>query len=274
MRGNPVGTLHRAVSKRSIPAYAGEPRNGLRLAETQWVYPRVCGGTSFTPVIRAKCWGLSPRMRGNHGNDRADGGLRRSIPAYAGEPEQDNRQRAAARVYPRVCGGTSQSPCIAAAHCGLSPRMRGNPAQALPDESAMWSIPAYAGEPITLAGSLNHRAVYPRVCGGTSQSPCIAAAHCGLSPRMRGNPAQALPDESAMWSIPAYAGEPITLAGSLNHRAVYPRVCGGTRMMGQRRERVPGLSPRMRGNPQLEAGSRRMAGSIPAYAGEPTSTHQ
>ena len=213
MRGNPVGTLHRAVSKRSIPAYAGEPRNGLRLAETQWVYPRVCGGTSFTPVIRAKCWGLSPRMRGNHGNDRADGGLRRSIPAYAGEPEQDNRQRAAARVYPRVCGGTSQS-------------------------------------------------------------PCIAAAHCGLSPRMRGNPAQALPDESAMWSIPAYAGEPITLAGSLNHRAVYPRVCGGTRMMGQRRERVPGLSPRMRGNPQLEAGSRRMAGSIPAYAGEPTSTHQ
>ena len=53
-----------------------------------------------------------------------------------------------ARVYPRVCGGTTVSEWV------IVPK-RG-------------SIPACAGEPSVREPEIQANAVYPRVCGGTS----------------------------------------------------------------------------------------------------------
>ncbi len=50
-----------------------------------------------------------------------------SIPACAGEPWIVVRSAAAARVYPRVCGGTEKVVTIRVRYLGLSPRVRGNP---------------------------------------------------------------------------------------------------------------------------------------------------
>ena len=53
---------------------------------------------------------------------------------------------------------------------------------------------------------------------------------------------------------------------------VYPRVCGGTRQRQRLVWRAEGLSPRVRGNHLGNAGRCDVPGSIPACAGEPTSS--
>ena len=70
---------------------------------------------------------------------------------------------------------------------GLSPRVRGNPAQVAFTATAHGSIPACAGEPIPHTVILPIRQVYPRVCGGTVIEIQMAGASSGLSPRVRGN---------------------------------------------------------------------------------------
>ena len=58
-------------------------------------------------------------------------------------------------VYPRVCGGNPAPPFVRAAAAG--------------------SIPACAGEPITVKGGCTIGTVYPRVCGGTAYTAVSAA---------------------------------------------------------------------------------------------------
>ena len=70
--------------------------------------------------------GLSPRMRGNLIKPPGVKARGRSIPAYAGEPPSRYAKRYAAKVYPRVCGGTASGDAGPAPRRGLSPRMRGN----------------------------------------------------------------------------------------------------------------------------------------------------
>ena len=52
--------------------------------------------------------------------------LGRSIPACTGEPRIVREAEDAARVYPRVYGGTSVLAVAEEAGQGLSPRVRGN----------------------------------------------------------------------------------------------------------------------------------------------------
>ena len=99
--------------------------------------------------------------------------------------------------------------------------------------------------------------------------PVLSRAVDGLSPRMRGNLFQV---GMAWWpprSIPAYAGEPVAFCAAAQHCQVYPRVCGGTGPTTPAGRPAGGLSPRMRGNPLGGIGRGYIAGSIPAYAGEP-----
>ena len=91
------------------------------------VYPRVCGGTKPELDIHHVRKGLSPRVRGNHPYEAQ---LRKelgSIPACAGEPTHASVLSPAARVYPRVCGGTAPMQVVKQLRQGLSPRVRGNP---------------------------------------------------------------------------------------------------------------------------------------------------
>ena len=174
-----------------------------------------------------------------------------------------------APVYPRVCGGTSNTMSPGLLLAGLSPRVRGNPATATEAMMSGGSIPACAGEPSIRSLDNRQPAVYPRVCGGTGMADGAGRPGHGLSPRVRGNrrPARALgrPDGS----IPACAGEPAGEPGCNLMTRVYPRVCGGTRAAGHHPAARPGLSPRVRGNPVGVDRQDGVQGSIPACAGEP-----
>ena len=213
--------------------------------------------------------GLSPRVRGNllrNGNAVIP---TRSIPACAGEPSTRSLLTKKARVYPRVCGGTSVGRERVDFTSGLSPRVRGNPGSRGRCPTSSGSIPACAGEPSLTASQARELQVYPRVCGGTWSAVRPTILSNGLSPRVRGNLLTADDDAKLTGSIPACAGEPAYFNDSGNADAVYPRVCGGTKTEKLSRCKSGGLSPRVRGN--LISGSLKPLDtrSIPACAGEP-----
>ena len=269
VRGNPRRFSDDAYAPRSIPACAGEPSRGRSARRSRAVYPRVCGGTRRA---RRAAWawkGLSPRVRGNPTAGARFPTPDGSIPACAGEPTPGTVSVLHAGVYPRVCGGTE---CVVTAkpfRYGLSPRVRGNHLQAESQGRAPWSIPACAGEPRLSYFDSSISGVYPRVCGGTPRTARPAAARPGLSPRVRGNPAQPADGAAPERSIPACAGEPAPTTGGTCPAKVYPRVCGGTAPRPPQSGPAQGLSPRVRGNQPLSERAFLCAGSIPACAGEP-----
>ena len=141
-------------------------------------------------------------------------------------------------VYPRACGGTVHSIVCVSAGSGLSPRVRGNRLDSFDADRSLRSIPARAGEPVRIIayevvlGSIPARAgepklladrpsssnsgVYPRACGGTitGLSPRVRGntRYEGLSPRVRGNLDRGSRAVRLPGSIPARAGEPLSMS--------------------------------------------------------------
>ena len=70
-------------------------------------------------------------------------------------------------------------------------------------------------------------------------------------------------------SIPACAGEPKGSTYTPTSPKVYPRVCGGTDTTPPAAAKAEGLSPRVRGNPEVLIYRDAKLRSIPACAGEP-----
>ena len=249
VRGNRGVRFSGGAKKGSIPASAGEPVAAI--------------------LVWRKLAGLSPRVRGNR--DAGDGGGRGvgSIPASAGEPS--GRCRAAGRsgVYPRECGGTFCRVDDLGHLRGLSPRVRGNPYGRVARDLPLGSIPASAGEPVTMLSLSVPPRVYPRECGGTPNAVLVRLDYLGLSPRVRGNLLDILPRRCNHGSIPASAGEPAKRILENGNLGVYPRECGGTSLICHWPKYDGGLSPRVRGNRGHEQTTTSPGGSIPASAGEP-----
>ena len=233
VRGNPGDNQYRHVSPGSIPACAGEPRCRRRRAPSPGVYPRVCGGTKENGTSASPALGLSPRVRGNPVKSQFGDELETML--------------------------------------GLSPRVRGNHLVTVTRTENRGSIPACAGEPRGPRPRRRRSRVYPRVCGGTRFFRIVGKRFDGLSPRVRGNPAGVDAIGVLPGSIPACAGEPPQTWSTRSTKRVYPRVCGGTRIMVSVRRRGEGLSPRVRGNLLPAHVERGELGSIPACAGEPHS---
>ena len=269
MRGNHLGPADERLRHGSIPAYAGEPPSPRHARRRRGVYPRACGGTRYYQAGKALFQGLSPRMRGNRQPAEALQHRPGSIPAHAGEPRGIPRHENPTGVYPRACGGTLAGSVTLACVLGLSPRMRGNHPEADGRAVHIRSIPAHAGEPPDLSAPETPGGVYPRACGGTAVYLTPASADDGLSPRMRGNRIVEPLAGRRRRSIPAHAGEPRRRDHAEAAGRVYPRACGGTGVLPEGGEHGPGLSPRMRGNPEAGLPPAASGGSIPAHAGEP-----
>ena len=86
VRGNRARAGCGGSASGSIPARAGEPIRATCCPPRSRVYPRACGGTLAPPPNWIKCWGLSPRVRGNPQQRRPARRHHGSIPARAGEP--------------------------------------------------------------------------------------------------------------------------------------------------------------------------------------------
>ena len=179
-----------------------------------------------------------------------------------------NLLRGECEVYPRACGGTSESDCSCHHDQGLSPRLRGNGQPGVGVIDGQGSIPALAGERLRACGLKKNSGVYPRACGGTLITPGNVVQGTGLSPRLRGNAVVFGFGIGIVGSIPALAGERWSAEIWRLGIMVYPRACGGTLLRSNLDNSIQGLSPRLRGNDESDASPQALAGSIPALAGE------
>ena len=272
LRGNVKSQDSGIPEDGSIPALAGERWIDTERDERRWVYPRACGGTASRCLPRPHSTGLSPRLRGNgksHENTDCRAG---SIPALAGERPNRRCRNRNIRVYPRACGGTASPWRIRGMARGLSPRLRGNAEHVAFGPELQGSIPALAGERPWPGLAIPVEWVYPRACGGTGRVIPGAVRGQGLSPRLRGNALTSPLTRSLIRSIPALAGERPGLGEIRENTRVYPRACGGTTTPECLIAAVRGLSPRLRGNGILPERQEPQAGSIPALAGERSSS--
>ena len=168
-----------------------------------------------------------------------------------------------------MCGGSSLRYRRLRCRGGLSPRVRGILDRDAPDAVGAGSIPACAGDPVVKSSAPSAAAVYPRVCGGSSQAPERRTGARGLSPRVRGIQQKGIAKGAALRSIPACAGDPFAFGASCRLNAVYPRVCGGSSGFHPAPCQVRGLSPRVRGILRAGRCERPATRSIPACAGDP-----
>ena len=253
----------------SIPACAGEPNRARDAPARARVDPRVCGGAPARASSVAAFCGRSPRVRGSPGGRVLGEGAGGSIPACAGEPDRAWRGRAPLRVDPRVCGGARWASCRTRTSSGRSPRVRGSPAVMRMVMSVSGSIPACAGEPSASNGRTSRSRVDPRVCGGAHAFTSRSVLYRGRSPRVRGSRRRVTRWIATCGSIPACAGEPIRTSAAAAKKRVDPRVCGGAATAQTFDLPQKGRSPRVRGSHLQLRRRRRLAGSIPACAGEP-----
>ena len=139
------------------------------------------------PRCGSSC-GLSPPTRGIRLTAAARLRLIGSIPAYAGDPRESCASCRAAKVYPRLRGGSVS---------GI-----------LPERADEGSIPAYAGDPIAAAARWWLPEVYPRLRGGSGVGGKPIESVDGLSPPTRGIRVRRRGGGRRRGSIPAYAGDP------------------------------------------------------------------
>ena len=269
VRGNLRKPYRHAHVNGSIPARAGEPQPRQHDRPNGGVYPRACGGTCGKTYQRIGPAGLSPRVRGNRLMISVQYVALRSIPARAGEPLSSLANVTFVPVYPRACGGTTTLRMSQCSRMGLSPRVRGNRQDIHVHASQIRSIPARAGEPEGVRRRQQYLTVYPRACGGTEGTRDENVAVWGLSPRVRGNRSDSTISDVSVGSIPARAGEPRRPLREAFVCTVYPRACGGTSENIRKKDKVEGLSPRVRGNRNRRRRDRGGRRSIPARAGEP-----
>ncbi len=192
------------------------------------VYPRSRRGTLHAALAARLLQGLSPLAQGNPLEAMETNQYTESIPARAGEPNQQVTCADARWVYPRSRRGTWAAEVVTVVVVGLSPLAQGNRPNSPPHCEQNGSIPARAGEPIAFSPAKGSRWVYPRSRRGTHLLPRSINLSSGLSPLAQGN----LQGTPAAWlkmrSIPARAGEPQALRLSSSRVGVYPRSRRGT----------------------------------------------
>ena len=213
--------------------------------------------------------GLSPRARGNLGQQAGSPGGEGPIPASAGQPCRSRFSSCRCGAYPRERGATRVDAAYRLILVGLSPRARGNH----PRKARHWAlpgpIPASAGQPGSPTLKQYPTRAYPRERGATGSSPPGSRSRRGLSPRARGNlHCEPLPLEHA-GPIPASAGQPGPSDGLTAGGRAYPRERGATGPYFHDANSRRGLSPRARGNPAEPQAPGAGEGPIPASAGQP-----
>ena len=218
--------------------------------------------------------------------------IRRSTPAWAGQPGRPPPASTAAAVYPRVGGATEgKSPPYPDAG-GVYPRvggatqhreevrrgrLRSTPAWAGQPPAQVFEVASVEGLPPRGRGNLNSSArcackcrVYPRVGGATVAVLEAERKATGLPPRGRGNPPEANAEVGYGRSTPRVGGA--TPPGAVVVRlgaGLPPRGRGNPGYWDHEARGAEGLPPRGRGNRVpgvLLLGKDR---STPAWAGQP-----
>ena len=125
MRGKPGARFWQSVRHRIIPAHAGQTQSGHLAGSVLTDHPRACGANAIRPSGWFGPDGSSPRMRGKRSRSPFFDGIRRIIPAHAGQTMSALIIGSCLPDHPRACGANSNKGSATVSASGSSPRMRG-----------------------------------------------------------------------------------------------------------------------------------------------------
>ena len=132
-------------------------------------------------------------------------------------------------------------------------------------------IPAHAGNTSAGMSAMSVSEDHPRACGEHASCWLAVETLLGSSPRMRGTRGRTPFPARIQGIIPAHAGNTPIDSGEMLNARDHPRACGEHSVFKKRQFQKPGSSPRMRGTQIRQPVDVRLAGIIPAHAGN-TST--
>ena len=155
VRGTASRRLRCLLTKRFIPACAGNSDPLHKLDLPQAVHPRVCGEQCPDSRQIVSTLGSSPRVRGTVMIGKFVQTGQRFIPACAGNRHLWTVYTRRIAVHPRVCGEQFRSSDPKIVTTGSSPRVRGTVASWKPFVNAMRFIPACAGNSLAFSQFLS-----------------------------------------------------------------------------------------------------------------------
>ena len=253
--------------QRFIPACAGNSAAATASPSASAVHPRVCGELLQSVRLGWLANGSSPRVRGTHAASGPRSGIRRFIPACAGNSRSWRSGPWRCAVHPRVCGELSAACRGTMAVNGSSPRVRGTRRSPVPRTGLPRFIPACAGNSPAAPAAISRSSVHPRVCGELSAVAHRSRLAHGSSPRVRGTPRDRIAGGRHRRFIPACAGNSPARGGAHGIHAVHPRVCGELPAEPPAVAVYTGSSPRVRGTRRDLDPVLLQARFIPACAG-------
>ena len=173
-----------------------------------------------------------------------------SIPARAGQPEDQNHEATRIGVHPRSRGAATNLIHGVINGVGPSPLARGSQDAWRYEPAHRGSIPARAGQPASRSSTPPPRRVHPRSRGAARGLAVWRSKAPGPSPLARGSLANGHQTDRAAGSIPARAGQPVPRAPARRTSAVHPRSRGAATPCRLCQSRTRGPSPLARGSPK------------------------
>ena len=252
----------------TIPARAGETAEHGYSQLANGDHPRSRGGNFTTLEHTIMSTGPSPLARGKL-KRRADGRWRRrTIPARAGETQNELEMQRLNRDHPRSRGGNRASCARKWSSTGPSPLARGKLKSLSKEKGTPGTIPARAGETSAFRGRRGMPGDHPRSRGGNRRINQSERPNPGPSPLARGKPGPLRSHQPGTGTIPARAGETSSTPASRSLTKDHPRSRGGNAAFSRASGIDVGPSPLARGKRALVGALVGALGTIPARAGE------
>ena len=205
-------------------------------------------GEHFNAVRNATSpQGSSPHVRGAPAIHVISEVFLGIIPACAGSTRRRMTLRLKHGDHPRMCGEHQARPSPSAPSSGLSPHVRGAPADCRLTPISAGIIPACAGSTrarMRVAGRVGD---HPRMCGEHSSGIGMMRYGTGSSPHVRGAPISALTTSSSCGIIPACAGSTPSKTARRWRTGDHPRMCGEHSSVASMVRMESGSSPHVRG---------------------------
>ena len=191
MRGKRTESGRQERRVRIIPARAGQTSSGAAELNSDADHPRACGANVADWAALSAVAGSSPRVRGKLSQRYFVAGVKRIIPARAGQTRGHAVPAMRAPDHPRACGANHLLADIADNTAGSSPRVRGKPGWGRKRKAYLRIIPARAGQTGPPPGEAGEGPDHPRACGANLVSSLTGTSLAGSSPRVRGKRAGA-----------------------------------------------------------------------------------
>ena len=152
------------------------------------VHPRACGEHDRWEIEIERPTGSSPRLRGTRFVILSPKGVRRFIPAPAGNTMRAMSSSDLVTVHPRACGEHQVFRRGPIDDGGSSPRLRGTLGIPHRIQCIPRFIPAPAGNTCSKWRNVLRQTVHPRACGEHYGRSFFKVRPFGSSPRLRGTP--------------------------------------------------------------------------------------